>query len=118
MLNLYPEHTAGLILRGFTNMYWHKEFEDCAIRAMNPQRLENRMYSSVGLNYLKDTEKQLSRAYTKKLKSKNKKTRKKYLKLFNDTSDHHITSKVCTDSYTDMMNAVTVYHHYLMNDWF
>ena len=113
----HPEHTAGLILRGFTNMYWHNEFDDCVIRGMNPQRLD-RMYSSVGLNYLKDTEKQLSRAYTKKLKSKNKKTRKKYLKLFNDTSDHHITSKIPTDSYTDMLNGAIVYNHYLMHDWF
>ena len=113
----HPEHTAGLILRGFTNLYWHKEFEDCVVRSMNPQRLD-KMYSAVGLNYLKHTEKQLSRAYTKKLKSKNKKTRKKYLKLFNDTSDNHVTSKPMTDSYTDMMNGATVYNHYLMHDWF
>ena len=101
----HPQHTAGLILRGFTNLYWHKEFEDCVIRSMNPQRLD-RMYSSVGLNYLKDTEKQLTRAYTKKLKSKNKKTRKRYLELFNDFSDHHVTSKVPKGSYTDMMHGV------------
>ena len=36
----HPQHTAGLILRGFTNLYWHKEFEDCVIRSMNPQRLD------------------------------------------------------------------------------
>ena len=40
----HPEHTAGLILRGFTNMHWHKEFEDCAIRSMTAPRMD-RIYS-------------------------------------------------------------------------
>ena len=113
----HPKHTAGLILRGFTNMHWHKEFEDCAIRSMTAPRMD-RMYSMVGLNYLKHNEKHLTRAYTKKIKSSNKKTRKKYLKVFNDISDHHVTSKIPVDSYKDLLNGTMVFNHYALHDYF
>ena len=112
-----PKHTSGLILRGYTDLYYHRKNFDLVMRGMIPQYLD-KLYKTVGLNYLKHTEKDMTRAYTKKLKTKNRKTRKKYLEIFCDSSDHHITSKAHKDSMTDMENLAAVNCHYLKHDWF
>ena len=112
----HPKRTSGLILRGFTDLC-SNEFDHCVVTNMTPERIET-MYKSVGLNYLKHKERDMVRAYSKKMKSTNRKTRKKYASLFCNTEDMHATSKPCKGSEKDNEILTKVDCHYILNKFF
>ena len=115
----HPERVSALILRGFTDLYNHNEFDHCVAKYMNPQRMDE-LYSAVGLNYLKHNEQEMVRRYTQKLKKGNNKTRKKLYSYYCNTDDMHGTSdpKKHKDTHKENVQLTNIDFHYIRNRFF
>ena len=117
----YPERVSGLILRGFTDLSTHnwnnkEEFSNPGRRSLWPDRID-KIYKSVGLNYLKDTEYNWSRKTLKKSKT-NRKTKKKLVNTWISDQDMSIDKIKFHDSSKDKEQSFDIDLHYITNKFF